>query len=119
VNHSPRPEGPTPFRLALLDYVFIAGAIGCVLAIVVADRPLALMKPALAFWGATCVAGVAINIALRSAHEASALRRRVRHLEDELDALRRDVARLLREVDGERGGESPTSGGNGRRRPGG
>ncbi len=116
MSRTPQPEGPTPFRLALLDYVFIAGAIGCVLAIVVADRPLSLMKPALAFWGATCVAGVAINIALRSAHEASALRRRVRRLEDELEDMKRDVARALREVDAERGGE--VGGGNGRRRIG-
>ncbi len=95
-------EAPSPFRLTLLDVFLLAAAVGCLIAIVVPDRANQLLKAALAFWGGACIAGVGVNIALRAALEATALRRRMRHLEDQLDDMRRDVARALHAV-----GESP------------
>lgn len=88
-------ESPPPNRLSLLDALLLAAAAGCIGAIVLADR-LHAVKPALAFWGAACVALVAVNFALRAAFEATALRKRVRDLEEHVVELERQLARTIR-----------------------
>jgi hypothetical protein len=100
----PPNEAPSPFRLTLLDVLLLAAAVGCLVAIVVPDRANQLLKAALAFWGGACIAGVGVNIALRAALEATALRRRMRHIEDQVDDLRRDLERALRAL-----GEQPAT----------
>jgi len=90
-------------RLGLFDWALIACAVGCVVAVVFAPDRLNLVKAALAFWGAACVALVAVNIALRAASEVPRLRRRIASLEEEITDLQRDVARLVRTHGGDEG----------------
>lgn len=93
----PQPaDRPSVAKLNGLDWLLIAAAVGCVVAIVFAPVHLGLLKAALAFWGAGCVAMVSVNIALRSAYETLALRRRVAYLEQRMRDLEADVARLAR-----------------------
>ncbi|MBD3175440.1 MAG: hypothetical protein GF320_09675 [Armatimonadia bacterium] len=101
MSHEPA-DRPSIARLSAFDWVLIAVAVGCVVAIVFAPARLGLLKAALAFWGAGCVAMVSINIALRSAYETLALRKRVGHLEQKIRDLEADVGRVVRlEEDGE------------------
>ena len=85
-----------------MDFALLAFAVGALVAVVFAPERLSLIKAALAFWGASCVAMVGINLALRATAEVLALRKRIREIEDELLDLERVLARIVR-------GEDPAS----------
>lgn len=96
-------DRPSVAKLTAWDWLLVAIAAGCLVAIVFAPARLGLVKSALAFWGAGCIAMVSINIALRSAYETLALRRRVAYLERRLLDLEADIARIGRAHEETRG----------------
>ena len=93
------PARPSPLRLGPVDFALLAFAVGALIAVVFAPERLGLLKAALAFWGASCVAMVGVNLGLRAAAEVVALRRRIREIEDELADVKRILARIVRGED--------------------